>query len=162
MRDRLIYILKHSPFIQKLYVVVMSLIFRIWGAAVKTDEHLVLFVSFMGKNFNDSPKVLFDFMQTHPEYQKYRCVWAFEHPEDFPQLETVKIDTPAYFKTALRAKYWITNTNIERGLKFKKKDQVYLNTWHGIALKYIGNDCPGRKDYNFDTLNYLTVSVDYD
>lgn len=162
MRDRLIYILKHSPFIQKVYVVVMSLVFRLWGAAVKTDEHLVLFVSFMGKGFNDSPRVLFDYMQAHPEYKQYRCVWAFEHPENYPQLETVKIDTPAYFKTALRAKYWITNTNIERGLKFKKKDQVYLNTWHGIALKYIGNDCPGRKDYNFDTLDYLTVSGDYE
>ena len=77
-------------------------------------------------------------------------------------METVKIDAPAYFKMALKAKYWITNTNIERGLKFKKKSQVYLNTWHGIALKYIGNDCPGRKDYNFDTLDYLTVSGDYD
>ena len=162
MRARLIYILKHSPFIQKLYVVVMSLVFRLWGAAVRTDEHLVLFVSFMGKGFNDSPKVLFDYMQAHPEYKKYRCVWAFEHPENFPQLETVKIDTPAYFKTALRAKYWITNTNIERSLRFKKKDQVYLNTWHGIALKYIGNDCPGRKDYNFDMLDYLTVSGDYE
>lgn len=162
MRARLIYILKHSPFIQKLYVVVMSLVFRLWGALEKTDEHLVLFVSFMGKGFNDSPKVLFDYMQAHPEYKKYRCVWAFEHPENFPQLETVKIDTPAYFKMALRAKYWITNTNIERGLKFKKKDQIYLNTWHGIALKYIGNDCPGRKDYNFDTVDYLTISGDYE
>ena len=47
-------------------------------------------------------------------------------------------------------------------MRFKKKDQVYLNTWHGIALKYIGNDCPGRKDYNFNTLDYLTVSGDYD
>ena len=162
MRDRLIYLLKHNPFIQKCYIMVMSFVFRVWGAMEKTDEHLVLFVSFMGKNVNDSPKVLYDYMQSHPAYQSYRCVWAVEHPENFPQLDTVKIDSPAYFKTALRAKYWITNTNIERGLKFKKKDQVYLNTWHGIALKYIGNDCTGRKDYNFDTLDYLTVSGDYE
>ena len=60
MRDRLIYILKHNRFIQKLYVVVMSFVFRIWGMFQKTDENLVLFVSFMGKNFNDSPKVLYD------------------------------------------------------------------------------------------------------
>ena len=162
MRDRLIYILKHNKFIQKLYVVIMGFVFRIWGMFQKTDEKLVLFVSFMGKNFNDSPKVMYDYMQSHPGYKKYRCVWAFEHPESFPELETVRIDTPAYFKTALKAKYWITNTNIERGLKFKKIDQVYLNTWHGIALKYIGNDCPGRKDYNFDTLDYLVVSGDHD
>ena len=162
MRDRLIYILKHNKLMQKLYIVIMNAVFRIWGALVKTDDNLVLFVSFMGKNFNDSPKVLFDYMQSHPEYQKYRCVWAFEHPECFPQLNTVKIDTPAYFKTALKAKYWITNTNIERGLRFKKKDQIYLNTWHGTTIKHIGNDCPGRKDFNFDKVDYLTVSGEYD
>lgn len=162
MRNRLIYILKHNRLIQKLYVVIMSFIFIVWGKFQKTDENMVLFVSFMGKNFNDSPKVLYDYMQNQTKLKKYHCVWAFEHPENYPELETVKIDTPAYFKTALKAKYWITNTNIERGLKFKKKGQVYLNTWHGIALKYIGNDCPGRKDYNFDTLDYLVVSGDYD
>ena len=162
MRDRLIYILKHKRIIQKLYVVIMSFIFKAWGVFQKTDDSLVLFVSFMGKNFNDSPKVLYDYMLSHSEYKKYHCVWAFEHPENFPELDTVKIDTPAYFKVALKAKYWITNTNIERGLKFKKKNQIYLNTWHGIALKLIGNDCPGRSDYNFDTLDFLTVSGDYD
>lgn len=162
MRERVIYILKHNRMIQKLYVTIMGFVFRTLGRFLKTDDNLVIFVSFMGKSFNDSPKVLYDYMQKNDSYKKYRCVWAFENPEKFPELDTVKIDTPAYFKTALKAKYWITNTNIERGLKFKKKDQVYLNTWHGIALKYIGNDCPGRKDYNFDTVDYLTVSGEYD
>jgi len=162
MRDRLIYILKHYAFIQKFYRLVMSFVFRIWGFFVKTDDRLVIFVSFMGKGFNDSPKAIYYYMKSHPEYEKYRCVWAFENPSDFPELETVKIDTPPYFNTALKAKYWITNTNIERGLRFKKKDQIYLNTWHGIALKLIGNDCPGRKDFNFDTVDHLVVSGDYD
>ena len=162
MRDRLIYILKHNKIVQKFYVVVMSFVFKVFGMFQKTDDSLVLFVSFMGKSFNDSPKVLYDYMKSHSDYKRYHCVWAFEHPEKFPELESVKIDTLAYFKMALKAKYWITNTNIERGLKFKKKEQIYLNTWHGIALKYIGNDCPGRKDYNFDTVNYLTVSGNYD
>lgn len=162
MRDRLIYILKHSTVVLAIYKVVMSFVFRVWGLFVKTDDSLVLFVSFMGKNFNDSPKVIYDYMQSHPEYKKYCCVWAFEKPENFSGLKTVKIDTPAYFKIALKAKYWVTNTNIERGLKFKKKEQRYLNTWHGTALKLIGNDCPGRTDYNFDTLDYLCVCGDYD
>ncbi|MBQ7254673.1 MAG: CDP-glycerol glycerophosphotransferase family protein [Oscillospiraceae bacterium] len=162
MRDRLIYILKHNAAIQKLYRVVMSFVFRALGVFIKTDDSLVLFVSFMGMGFNDSPKAIYDFMQANETYRSYRCVWAFEHPERYPSLETVKIDSPAYFKTALKAKYWVTNTNIERGLKFKKKSQVYLNTWHGIALKHIGNDCPGRKDYNFDTVDALVVSGKHD
>ncbi len=162
MRQRLIYILKHNAFIQKLYRIIMSFVFRAWGVLLPVDEKLVIFVSFMGMGFNDSPKAIYNYMQGHPEYKQYRCVWAFEYPEKFPNMETVKIDTPAYFKTALRAKYWITNTNIERGLRFKKKKQVYLNTWHGIALKHIGNDVEGRNDFNFDTVNYLVVSGDHD
>ena len=162
MRQRLIYILKHNAAIQAIYRIVMSFVFRVMGLFIKTDDNLVLFVSFMGLNFNDSPKAIYDYMQDYPEYKKYRCVWAFEDPTRFLNLETVKIDTPAYFKTALRAKYWITNTNIERGLRFKKKDQKYLNTWHGIALKYIGNDVAGRNDFNFDTVDHLCVCGDYD
>lgn len=162
MRQRVIYILKHRAVAQRIYRIVMGFIFRVWGLFLSTDEDLVLFVSFMGKGFNDSPKVIYDYMKSHPDYKQYRCVWAFEHPEKFPDLETLKIDSFRYFKTALKAKYWITNTNIERGLRFKKKEQIYLNTWHGIALKHIGNDCPGRKDFNFDTVNHLVVSGDYD
>ena len=162
MRQRLIYILKHNAFVQKVYRIVMSFVFKVWGPFLPTDDNLVIFVSFMGMGFNDSPKVIYDYMKSHKQYKDYNCVWAFEHPEKYPDLVSVKIDTFAYFKTALKAKYWITNTNIERGLKFKKKTQVYLNTWHGIALKHIGNDCPGRKDYNFDTVDYLVVSGDHD
>ena len=128
MRRRLIYILKHNAAIQAIYRVVMGFLFRTAGQFIKTDENLILFVSFMGLSFNDSPKAIYDYLQSHQEYKQYRCVWAFENPEKFPVLEKVKIDTPAYFKTALRAKYWITNTNIERGLRFKKKNQVYLKS----------------------------------
>lgn len=140
----------------------MSFLFRVWGKFLKVDQNLVVFVSFMGKGFNDSPRAIYDYMMGHDEYKKYRCVWAFENPGEFVDLDSVRIDSFSYFKTVLKAKYWITNTNIERGLKFKKKDQVFLNTWHGIALKHIGNDCPGRKDFDFRKTDYLVVSGDYD
>lgn len=162
MRKRLIYILKHNAAIQAIYRFVMSIVFRVMGFFIPTDENLVLFVSFMGMSFGDSPKAIYDYMKAHPEYSGFRCVWAFEDPSKYPELDTVKIDSLPYFKTALKAKYWITNTNIERGLHFKKKNQKYLNTWHGIALKYIGNDVAGRKDFNFDTVDHLCVCGDYD
>ena len=162
MRERVIYILKHNVFIQKLYTKVVSLFFCVVSVFVKTDENLILIVSMMGKNFGDSPKVLYDYIRSKKDYQQYRFIWAFENPNDFPEIESVKIDTPKYFYTAFRAKYWLTNTNIERGLRFKKKNQIYLNTWHGTPIKKIGNDCPGRKDFSFDTVNYLVVSSEYE
>ena len=91
MRQRLIYILKHNAAIQYLYRVVMGFVFRIWGRFIRTDENLVLFVSFMGMGFNDSPKAIYEFLQKHPEYSKFRCIWAFEIPEKYPELQTVTI-----------------------------------------------------------------------
>lgn len=162
IHQKTIYLLKHSSFVQFCYRTIMSFVFKCLSYVSPLDENLVLFVSFMGKGFNDSPRMIFEYLQNNKEYQKYHCIWAFEHPEQYPELETIRIDTFKYFQTALKAKYWVTNTNIERGLSFKRKEQIYLNTWHGIALKKIGNDCPGRKDYNFDTINYLCVSGQHD
>lgn len=162
MRQRLIFILKHNAIIQKLYRVVMSFIFRVWGVFIPLDDKLVIFVSFMGMGFNDSPKAIYDYMQSHKQYKDFHCVWAFEHPENYPELHTVTIDSPQYFRTALKAKYWVTNTNIERGLRFKKRNQVYLNTWHGVPLKHCGNDCPGRKDFDFSTVDHFCVCGEYD
>lgn len=162
MRNRLIYILKHNIVLQRIYVCLFSLFLKFVGCFIKTDDNLVLFVSFMGKSFNDSPREIYEYMMQHTEYKAYRCIWAFEEPQAFPELETVKIDSPQYFMLALKAKYWVTNTNIERGLHFKKSTTKYLNTWHGIALKHIGNDCPGRNDYDFSNIDYLVVSGKHD
>lgn len=162
MRQQLIYILKHNSAIQAVYRIVLSFVFRLAGLFVKVDENLVLFVSFMGKGFNDSPKVIYDYLQEHEGFRNYRCIWAFENPSEYSGIETVKIDTLSYFWLSLKAKYWITNTNIERGLHYKKHDQIYLNTWHGIPLKLVGNDVAGRNDFNFLSVDYLCVSSDYE
>lgn len=58
MRDRIIYLLKHSKRIQFMYRKVMSSVFRFIGFFVAQDPKLILFSSFAGKKFNDSPKVL--------------------------------------------------------------------------------------------------------
>lgn len=162
MRQRLIYFLKHHVWIQTAYRACIGSFFRILSACVPLDNRLILFSSFMGKGVNDSPRKIYDYISSHSEYGGYRCVWAVEKPECYPDFETVRIDSPAYFLLAMKAKYWCTNTNIERGLTFKKRQQVYLNTWHGIALKHIGNDCEGRKDYHFENVDYLVVSGAYD
>ena len=62
VRNELICVLKHNKPIQELYIVIMSFVPKVGGASLKTDDKLVLFVSFMGKNFNDSPKVLYDYI----------------------------------------------------------------------------------------------------
>ena len=96
MRRRIIYILKHNETVQRIYKTTMSFIFGVITRMVRCDKNLILFVSFMGSGFNDSPKAIYDYIQSHEEYRNYRCLWAFEHPEKFTELDTVKIDTPSF------------------------------------------------------------------
>ena len=158
-RARLEYLLKHNAIIQKTYKIIAGSALRIVGLFYKTDPDLVLINSLGGKRFSDSPKAIFDYLRSHEEFNRLKLVWAFEDPSQFDTgVENIKMDSWVYFKTALKAKYWISNVNIERGLNFKKKSTRYLNTWHGVPLKLIGNDCPGRKDYDMSYVDYFCYS----
>lgn len=160
LKNKIEYLLKHNAFFQKSYKLCFGSSLRMAGCFVKTDPNLVLINSLGGKRFGDSPKMIYDYLRSHDEYKHLRLVWSFvDNPTKYDTgCENIKMDTWHYFKTALKAKYWISNVNIERGLDFKKKATHYLNTWHGVPLKFIGNDCPGRKDYNMSYVDSFCYS----
>lgn len=162
--NQLDYLLKHNKVAQFLYKKCLSLGFRGIGLFVKSDPKLILFSSFAGKKYNDSPKVLFEQMREDPRFKGYRMVWAFVEPEkfDIKGAEKIKIDTWTYFKTALKAGIWVCSVNIERGLSFKPKRTVYINTWHGAGTKKIGNACNGRKDYDLSSVDMMLVQSEFE
>ena len=163
MHDKLAYMIKHYPWVQCLYRVVMSFLLRIVGYLIGFDNRLVLLSSMSGDQFEGSPKVLFEAMKKDPRFEGFHYVWAFANPEKFdvPDASAVKIDSFAYFKIALRAKIWITDVNIERGLNFKKKKTIYLNAWHGTGPKKGGNAIEGRKDYDFSRVDIFCCDGQY-
>ncbi len=161
MKERIIYLLKHNLLAQKIYRFCGSTILRIIGLFVKTDKQLVVFLSFMGTKFNDSPRAIYEYMKSHDQYKTYKMIWAFEHPELFPDIPSVKLDTPRFFLTALSAGYWISNTQFERGLTYKKKQTKYMYTEHGTSIKLCGNDCPGRHDFDFRNVDFLCAESDF-
>lgn len=163
IKDKIEYLLKHNLFVQKCYKLGVSSALNFVGLFLKTDPNLVLINSFAGKRFGDSPKTIYDYLRSHDEYKDLKIVWAFTEPDKYDTgCVKVKQDSWAYFKTALKAKYWITCVNIERGLDIKKKQTRYLNTWHGVPLKYIGNDVEGRDDYDFSAIDVFCYSGEFE
>lgn len=172
MHDRLTYLIKHNRIIQFLYRHIMSFVFKTLGLFIKQDEQLVLLSSFGGEQYSDSTRVIYEAMLKDRRFDRYHFLWVFDHPDRFTgnqftvlnneRTEFVKIDTLKYFVAALKSKVWITNVNIERGLHFKKKNIIYLNTWHGTAPKKGGNAYKGRKDYDFSYVDILCVDGDYE
>ncbi len=144
MKNKLKNLLKQHIYIYKIYSLVLGLILKIFRLFIKVQDDVILINSFGGKKYDDSPRVIFEYMKTQEKYEKYKIYWAFENPErfDIEGATKIKIDTLQYFIIALKAKYWITNSAIERGLKFKNKKTFYINTWHGSVIKTEGTDAP--------------------
>lgn len=165
IRSRVEYVLKHNPWIMNSFIGLGSAFFKAVGHFVKTDDSMILFTSYSGKFYNDSPKKVYEYMLGDPRCRGFHYVWAFREPDKVSvtgNCKKVKIDTWKYFITALKAKVWITNVNIERGLKFKKKNQFYLNTWHGTSVNYVGNAVEGRHDFKWDYVDAFCYAGEYE
>ena len=142
VKQLLVNIVKYFKFLHKIYYYSANFFLKAIKLFIKTDDKLILINSFGGKKYDDSPKAIYEEMKKDKRFNDYKIVWAFHNPENYiiNGAEVIKTDTLKYFITALKARCWITNSAIERGLRFKGKNTFYFNTWHGTPLKKMGTD----------------------
>ena len=84
--------LQNYTVVNKLYKLIFTKIFWLAFLGFNTNKKII-FSSFSGRTFNDSPKVLFDLITQDPDFSDYRLIWAFDKPRDFNHTvkDTVKI-----------------------------------------------------------------------
>ncbi|UXU82891.1 bifunctional glycosyltransferase family 2 protein/CDP-glycerol:glycerophosphate glycerophosphotransferase [Mammaliicoccus sciuri] len=106
--------------------------------AVNTET--IVFESFGGKNYSDSPKYIYEYMQKH--YPKLNYIWVFKNPNQnviTGNAVKVKKGSKEYYDAYSKAKFWVTNARLPLYLN-KKDNQIYIQTWHGTPLKRLAND----------------------
>ncbi len=111
----------------------------------KVDPNLMVFCTFNGKSYSDSPKAIYEYLLKQKEYENYCFIWFFKDIENYQYLEKnrntkiVKKGSKEEEKCMAKAKYWIFNY---RALdhQFPKKNQVFIQCWHGTPLKRLGYD----------------------
>lgn len=142
MKSRIKAFVKKSKVFYTLYFYIGSFLLQLIGLFIKTDPNLILFISYGGQKYDDSPRVVYEFLKKNPISLEHKYVWAFIEPDKFPEIKNkVKVDTLFYFITAMRSGIWITNSSASRGLKFKKKQTKYYLFEHGMTgIKKIGVD----------------------
>lgn len=150
MKQRIVNLLKYNKAVYSVYYYIMSLAVNVMKWFVRCDDRLILFNSYAGRKYDDSPKAVFEAMKRDPRFRDCTFVWAFHHPEKFhvEGARTIKTDGMEYFRTALAARVWVTNSSMERGLHFKGRKTFYLNTWHGSPIKKMGTDI-GKDNQSF-------------
>ena len=134
----LVYHIKKNKLVFGAYFIIVSFLLKFLKLFIKPDDHLILFVSYGGRYFNDSPKCIYDAMLIDDRFKRYKLVWAFVRPEQYPlKTPVININSFSYLITALKARCWVTNSAIERGLDFKGKNTFYLYTTHTSFPKTI-------------------------
>ena len=122
-----------------------NLKFKINTLGKKVDNNVLIFCSFNGKSYSCSPKAIYEYIVSEPKYSTYKFVWSFIEPEKYKFLENnkntivVKQNTKQYQKYLAMAKYWIFNYKIPDYI-YPKKNQVFVQCWHGTPLKRLGCD----------------------
>lgn len=104
------------------------------------DEKTIVFESFAGKGYSDSPKYIYEKMyKEHPEFTYY---WVLNQPDDYdipgPAIKVKRL-SKEFYRAYATAKFWVSNARIPLYL-IKKPGQIYIQTWHGTPLKRLGND----------------------
>ncbi len=132
--------------------IILFIISRVYGFIslllspfISIDDKSVLFWSWNSRQFSCNPKALSDYL-AHNHKEEFNIYWSFKG--DFPtsldsRIIPLKWGSLKYLLTALSCKFLVSNTRnaIETMLFFKRKQQIYIMTWHaGMSLKKIERD----------------------
>lgn len=117
-------------------IIVMTILKMLWIVPVRKKR--ILFISYNGKQFSDSPKYIYEYMsKVHTDYE---YIWAFECPDNYPDLnvKSVRYGSVDFIFKITNSEVVITNNYLPSYIPIRK-NQIVLNTWHGGgALKKCG------------------------
>lgn len=127
------------------------------------NKNQIMFASFLGKFYSDSPKYLYEYLyNTYGDELDY--VWVINDKSvKIPgNPKKVKRFSLAYYKELAMSKYWVINGRQASRLH-KRDSQEIISTWHGTPLKKLGLDIGNvhTRDPNIKK-SYIKVAKEWD
>ncbi|MEE0945895.1 MAG: CDP-glycerol glycerophosphotransferase family protein [Acutalibacteraceae bacterium] len=128
----------------KLTLRILKRIFWIICFFLPVKSNKVVFQSYYGRGYGDNPKYIADALIDGKE--NLDLVWVVSGKESyvFPkEIRTVTFRSFKYIYEMSTAKVWVDNSRKEYCLK--KKNQFYMQTWHGgLGMKKVENMVPDK------------------
>lgn len=136
----------------------------------KVDRNTVLLESQHGRSLDGNVYAVLAQLATNPEYAHLKLFVSAEsqNVKAFSQLleqnglrgvTVVKRGTNRYFKLLATAGY-LVNDNTFIYCFIKRKEQIYLNTWHGTPLKTLGRSSKSEY-YSIGNAQKTFLDADY-
>ncbi|MBS4200617.1 CDP-glycerol glycerophosphotransferase family protein [Bacillus sp. FJAT-49732] len=135
----------------------------------RVKKKTILYESRDGNSMTDSPYAMFKYMVGNPDFKDYTHIWSIQDfaavssvvskYRNYYNVKFVKRNSTEYLKYLATCEYLINNSTFQNFV-IPKKDQIYINTWHGTPLKLMGFDIPGNPVQSQNVVrNFL--STDY-
>jgi CDP-glycerol glycerophosphotransferase len=152
-RRRIIKALIHKNVAKSIRIVTLNLAYRKLRQIVKNrrafakslyihafmklplKENFILFESFFGKNYSDSPKYVYEYLAKNFPGQ-YKFIWVIDKKNTKIPYRHTKIRRYGiwYSYYLARSKYFVFNGR-QPDWVIKRKGNIFLQTWHGTPLK---------------------------
>ncbi|QIL50810.1 hypothetical protein G7084_05470 [Weissella coleopterorum] len=132
-----------NSFLGWLFLAISIVFIKILQIFIKPNSKSVIFMSYGGRQISDSPNEVYLNMINDDDFKDWNLKWALNKPKLFQQISKenkISSNSPLYFYHLLKSKYWITNSSIERLIPFKHRRNIYIQFWHGMPMKTLGDD----------------------
>lgn len=117
------------------------MLFMFCGFILPKNHKMVVFESFLGKQYSDNPRAIYEYMVEN--CSKYKMYWSVDKKNKnvFANTEINQVQRLSlrWMLVMTRAKFWIYNSRLPACAP-KPKETVYLQTWHGTPLKKLAAD----------------------
>ena len=154
--------------IKAILLQIYKVIFVLAGKVLPKNNKLIVFESFLGKQFSDNPRSLYEYMID--QYgDEYELVWSVDrrYVDVFEEnnIKYLKRFSLKWLLTLNRAGLWISNSRMPLWIPKPRKTK-YLQTWHGTPLKRLALDMdavlmPGTDTESYKK-NFTTESSKWD
>ncbi len=156
--------MKILQIVKRVVVRLTKTFFRLFCYVVPVNDKAIVFMAFHGRGYLDNPKAIYEEMKMDLQFTNYKFYWVLRDKNDVPDgAIAIKYMSISYFFVFARSKYWIINCKLPQYI-IKKRDQIYLQTWHGTPLKRLGHDIQTTSDTKFyrSGLNAEQMKKTYD
>ena len=82
VKNKLKKLIKENVFIRKIarkvYFLKCNMQYKIITKKLNVDDKLIIFASFNGRSYCDSPKALYEYLIKDKKYENYKFVWSLK------------------------------------------------------------------------------------
>ncbi|OOV38832.1 teichoic acid biosynthesis protein [Staphylococcus sp. MB371] len=120
---------------------------------VKVSDNHIIYQVRDGQSMTDTPYHIFKYLLNKKEYKDFVHIWVVdsqnrkqEYSKIYSNHSNIKFvikESKDYLYYLTKCKYILNNATFPAYFT-KKPSQIYINTWHGTPLKYMGLDIPNN------------------